>query len=149
MVKNSSSGQARILEAVIAAILIFITFSAAFFMLFSSERVFKQEVVDLNRLAHNILHRLAELGVIDEALKDSEADTGKLMSAIQSLLPQSIYFNITISAVGNPGRSISVSNAPQSMFEGSGEVASASIIYTSKRGLIYRLTLKLTRAGLV
>lgn len=148
MVKKPSSGQARILEAVIAAILMFITFSAAFFMLFSSERVFKQEAVDLNRLAHNILHRLAESDVIDEALKDGEADAGKLMSAIQSLLPQNIYFNMTISG-GDLSQPISVSNAPQNIFEESGEVASASIIYTSKRGLIYWLTLKLTRAGLV
>lgn len=149
MVKRSSSGQARILEAVIAAILIFMTSSVAFFMLFSSERVFKQEVVDLNRLAHNVLHRLAESGIIDEALKDGEADTRKLMSAIQSLLPHNVYFNLTINAVSDPDKSISISNAPQNVFEGSGEVASASITYTSKRGLIYQLNLKLTRIGLV
>ncbi|MEM2321417.1 MAG: hypothetical protein QXS79_06025 [Candidatus Bathyarchaeia archaeon] len=136
-------GQARIIEAVVASILIFIAFTAAFFMLFSSEKFFRQEAVDLNRLAYNVLHRLAESGVIDETIESSSSTT--LFSALQSLLPPNIYFNLIIR--DNSGQ-WTISNAPEEVFETSSEVASASITYTSRDGKIYYLCLSLTRAGL-
>ncbi|MEM2714814.1 MAG: hypothetical protein QXL45_03755 [Candidatus Bathyarchaeia archaeon] len=144
-------GQARIIEAVMAAILIFIAFTAAFFMLFSSEKFFKQETVDLNRLAYNVLHSLAESGIIDEVINETEINAErKLMGALQSLLPQNIYFNLTVYETASWSRVLSpISNAPPDVFEESGEVASAGITYTSKRvKKTYYLNLKLTRAGL-
>ncbi|MEM1508194.1 MAG: hypothetical protein QW262_08125 [Candidatus Bathyarchaeia archaeon] len=151
----SRLGQVRIIEAVIAAILIFIAFTAAFSMLFSSEKFFKQETVDLNRLAYNVLHRLAESGVIETAI--NEGQSAVLANALQSLLPQNVYYNLTIyerdsSGQGwipvNLGGKPYVSNASGEVFERSSEVASASITYTSKNGKIYYLSLILTRAGL-
>ncbi|MEM1998030.1 MAG: hypothetical protein QXS05_07715 [Candidatus Bathyarchaeia archaeon] len=151
----SRLGQVRIIEAVIAAILMFIAFTAAFFMLFSSEKFFKQETVDLNRLAYNVLHRLAESGVIEIAV--NEGQSAVLANALQSLLPQNVYYNLTIyerdsSGQGwipvNLGGKSYVSNASGEVFERSSEVASASITYTSKNGEIYYLSLVLTRAGI-
>lgn len=152
------SGQARIIEAVMASILIFIAFTAAFYMLFSSERFFRQEAVDLNRLAYNTLHRLVESGAIEEAVGGDNVNETKLRNAIQSLLPQNIYFKLTIYNLtiygGNSGQQSrieeisSISNAQQEVFERSSEVVSASITYTSRDRKIYYLCLSLTRAGL-
>lgn len=151
-------GQARILEAVIASVLMFIAFTAAFSMLFSSEKFFRQEAVDLDRLAHNVLHRLAESGVIDEAItSDSYAI---LFRSLQNLLPQNICFNLTIyerDEVGqwvpvNLGGTYFISNASEEIFKTSSEVASAGITYTSIRSgrvKVYYLCLSLTRAGLM
>ncbi|MEM2587766.1 MAG: hypothetical protein QXV23_05645 [Candidatus Bathyarchaeia archaeon] len=151
----SSFGQMRIIEAVIAATLMFIVFTAAFFMLFSSEKFFRQEAIDLNRLAYNVLHRLAESGVIETAIDKSQS--AMLASALQSLLPQNVYFNLTIYERDGSGQGWIpvnldgkpyVSNASGGVFERLSEVASASITYTSKNGKIYYLSLVLTRAGI-
>lgn len=152
---EAHEGQARILEAVIASVIIFLTFSATFYFIFSSEDVFSQETVDLNRLSYNVLHQIAESGIIEETLEENpQSGNFQLKIALQEILPANIYFNLTIfNCTGNPSQPYSdepiiVSNAPDEKFMESGEVASASIIYTSKRGNIYYLVLKLTRAGL-
>ncbi|MEM1514978.1 MAG: hypothetical protein QXT26_02915 [Thermoproteota archaeon] len=149
-------GQARIIEAVMASILLLIVFAVAFYMLFSSEKFFKQEVVDLNRLAYNILHRLAESGIIDEAVSGGQNGEIKLLDALQGLLPQNIYFNLTIYEVDDSGQwrpvdlngKFYVSNAPHEVFKISSDIASTGIIYTSRNGKTYFLNLVLTRAGL-
>lgn len=151
MKRGSRLGQVRIIEAVVASVLLFIIFTTAFFMLFSSEKFFGQEVVDLNRLAYNILNRLVESGIIEEAINDGRVDKVKIASALQNLLPQNVYFNLTISrrtTLGDWATISSISNAPRDLFEKSLEVASAGIVYTTKNGGMYHLSLALTRAGL-
>lgn len=148
---NSRLGQIRIIEAVVVALLIFIISTTVFFMLFSSEKFFKQEVVDLNRLAYNVLNRLIESGVIEESIGDGRVDEAKIANVLRNLLPQGIYFNLTIGQQRRLGyweKISSISNAPQSLFEVATEVASASVIYTSKDGRIYYLALSLSRIGL-
>ena len=161
---KARNGQARILEAVIASIVIFLAFSAAFYFIYSSENIFAQETIDLNRLAHNVLHQIAESNVIEEILEEDPQNESaiRLEIVLRELLPSNIYFNLTIFNCtdnpfqlydyDNPLPSISISNAlddaPAEVFAESGEVASASILYTSKRGNIYYLVLELTRAGL-
>lgn len=151
VMRNSRVGQVRIIEAVVASVMLFIIFTTAFFMLFSSEKFFEQETVDLNRLAYNVLNRLVESGVIEEAVSDGRVDGVKIASTLQSMLPQNIYFNLTISERTTSGSwrtTTSISNAPRDLFEKSLEVASAGIIYTTKDGRMYYLSLSLTRAGL-
>lgn len=146
----SRFGQMRILEAVVASILIYIAFTAVFYMLFSSEKSFKYEVVDLERLAHNVLHRLVESDVIEETLTSTQGSETKLIIALQGLLPQNVFFNLTIyevDRVGSRNRMITVSNAPKGVFKVANEVASASTLYTSRWGGIYLLYLSLTRVG--
>lgn len=156
MIGKVRLGQARIIEAVIASILVFIAFTAAFFMLFSSEKFFKQEAVDLNRLAYNVLNRLVESGVIEDSIENGQVDETKIINALQSLLPQNMYFNLTVSRWVSESGGIGgwvaissfISNAPEDLFKTSTEVASASIVYTSKDGGVYRFRLSLTRAEL-
>ena len=156
---KARNGQARILEAVIASIIIFLAFSAAFYFIYSSENIFAQETIDLNRLAHNVLHQIAESNVIEETLEeDPQNNQTRLEIVLRELLLSNIYFNLTIFNCtdnpfqlydyDNPLQPISISNAPAEVFTEPGEVASASILYTSKRGNIYYLVLELTRAGL-
>lgn len=146
-------GQARILEAVIASTLIFISFSVAFYLIYSSENPFAQETVDLNRLGYNVLHRIAESEVIERTIEENPQDCkAHLKTIIQEFLPSGIYFNLTVynstGSLSEPytSPSISVSNAPAETFAGSQEVASVSIIYTSKKGNTYYLILKLIRS---
>jgi hypothetical protein len=142
------SGQVRILEAVIATIILLIAFTAFYFMLYSSEKFFKQEAVDLNRLSYNTLMHLVESGVVERAVS---GDSGALVKALQSLLPPNVFFNLTIVDATDPSRGavVSVSNAVPTVFEGPGEVASATITYTSREGKVYMLVLKLALVGAV
>ena len=152
-IKKARYGQARILEAVIASFIIFLAFSAAFYFIYSSENIFAQETIDLNRLAYNVLHQLVESNVIENTLEeDPQNGSAQLKIALQELLPANIYFNLTVyNCTGNPSQpyssSVNISNVQAEDFMESGEVASASTIYTSERGNIYYLTLKLARAG--
>jgi hypothetical protein len=142
------SGQVRILEAVIATIILLIAFTAFYFMLYSSEKFFKQEAVDLNRLSYNTLMHLVESGVVERAVS---GDGGALVKALQSLLPPNVFFNLTIVDATDPSRGAVVSafNAVPTVFEGPGEVASATITYTSREGKVYMLVLKLALVGAV
>ena len=153
-INRACLGQARILEAVIASVVIFLAFSVAFYFIYSSENIFAQETVDLNKLAYNVLHQIVESGVIEETIEENPGKEGENQTKIilQELLPANIYFNLTIyNYTDNPLQSsppsINVSNAQAEEFTELKEVASASIIYTSERGNIYYLVLKLARAG--
>lgn len=150
MKDGSRLGQMRILEAVVASILIYIAFTAVFYMLFSSEKSFKYEAVDLGRLAYNVLHRLVESDVIEGILIDAQGNGTMLIAVLQGLLPQNVLFNLTIYEVGHVGlwnRVLIISNAPKEAFEVTNEVASASAPYTSRWGRMYFLCLSLTRIG--
>ncbi|MCD6470016.1 hypothetical protein J7L29_04375 [Candidatus Bathyarchaeota archaeon] len=156
-INRACLGQARILEAVIASVVIFLAFSVAFYFIYSSENIFAQETVDLNKLAYNVLHQIVESGVIEETIEENPGEEGENQTKIilQELLPANIYFNLTIyNYTDNPLQSSppdmpprKISNARAEEFTELGEVASASIIYTSERGNIYYLVLKLARAG--
>lgn len=138
-------GQTRIIEAVIASIIIVIVFTAAFFMLLSSENIFRQETVDLNKLAYNTLHRLADSG----ALETIKEDASRTKEMLVEMLPQGIYFNLTVErAPPNSGVIRTVANAAPGEFEKPREIASTNLLYTTRTGEIYLVTLRLTRAGL-
>ena len=151
-ITKACRGQARILEAVIASAIIFLVFSAAFYLIYSSENLFAQETIDLNRLGYNVLHQIAESHTIEKTIEaDPENGDESLKIAVQELLPTGIYFNLTLyNCTGNPadpysGEPLTVSNAPSDVFAGSWEVASASIMYTSRQGNIYYIVIELTR----
>jgi hypothetical protein len=162
---KARSGQSRILEAVIAAAIIFIVFSASMFLIRASDVKILQERADLDRLGYNVLHRLVESGIIEKTLESWPSGSGFaeaiLKTAVQRSLPSKIYFNLEIFnctervSAENPEDKIvrleplpyDVSNAPPELFAKSLEVSSTSLIYTSKRGNIYHLVLVLARAG--
>lgn len=148
-------GQVRMIEATFAAILMVIAFELGFFMFLSYERPLIQEAVDLNVLAHNTLHRLAESGIIETSINVRKSSL--LMEALQNMLPYNVYFNLTVYVwntsvddwviVDYEGKTY-ITNAPSGVFEAADEIASAYITLASFDGNIYRVLLVLTRAGM-
>lgn len=144
----------RILEAVAAALIIFVVFSAATFLNRASDVKVLQERSDLDRLGYNILSGMIESGTI-EATVENSTSTLQLQVYVQRSLPISTFFNLTIIKMIdddqngwiNQTEPITLSNAPNSAFTKSLEVSSTPTVYTSKRGNIYFITLILARAG--
>lgn len=151
-------GQSRILEAVIAAAIIFLVFSVSLFFVKSSDVKVLPERADLDRIGYNILHELSESGTIEETIENNPLGSPEshLKVLLQRLLPFSTYFNLTVYEAFNnnvgkarvpPKAIVIVSNATPDVFTNSLEVSSTSIIYTSKNGNIYFISLALSRGG--
>ena len=147
-------GQMRILEAVAAALIIFVVFSAATFLNRSSDVRALQERGDLDRLGYNMLSGMVESGIIEETVENS-GSTVELQVFVQRSLPMATFFNLTIVRIAVNNQTgwvdqvpkVSLSNAPYSAFSKSLEVSSTPTVYTSKGGNTYFITLVLTRAG--
>jgi hypothetical protein len=154
---GSKGGQSRILEAVIAASIIFVVFSVSSFLVRASDIRVLQERADLDRIGYNTLHKLVESGAFEEILMmaESQPETAglQLKSTLHRSLPQDIFFNLTIYRCDVEGANINinplnivVNNMPNESSRPL-EVSSTSLTYTSRNGEIYLLTLILTRAG--
>lgn len=156
---KTRKGQSRILEAVIAAVIIFIAFSVSMFLIRASDVKVLQERADLDRLGYNVLHRLVESGTIEETLEEP-LDIGfggaLLQTTVQRSLPATTYFNLTIFNCTESSQGLwvelrplplSINNTSADSFTKSLEVSSTSMTYTSKIGNIYYLVLVLARAG--
>lgn len=142
---GSRRGQSRILEAVIAASIIFMVFSVSSFLVRASDIRVLQERTDLDRLGYNILHRIVESGAFEDIIQQNNA--GLLLNCIlQRSLPQDVFFNLTIHKCPSMNPLITTSNITQESLS-SLEIASTSLIYTSREGEIYFLNIILTRAG--
>jgi len=146
---RSRQGVSRILEAVIAAALLLVTFSAAIMMNRSSEVKVLQESGDLDRLGYNVLSTIVESDAIDNSQSFLQVNT-----ILQANLPSSIYYNLTIYNCTNANGVISFKPDPTyrnitntATFFNAAEISSTSTIYTSPNGLIRKLVLELARAG--
>ncbi len=152
---NAKRGQARVLEAVIAAAMIFLVFSVATFLTAASSEQM-QEKSDLDRLGYNVLSRLVESGTMESTIESNFGDItrirAQLNTFLQAALPSATLFKLTISeysltqdwvTLSSP---IVLNNFPSS-FENTLEVSSTPMIYTSHSGKIYSLTLVLARSG--
>lgn len=151
-------GQSRILEAVIAAVIIFLVFSVSLFLVKYSDVKVLQERADLDRLGYNVLHELSEARVIEETIENNNLENpeGPIKALLQQLLPFATYFNLTVyeafdNAEGEvlvpPKVAVTVSNAASDVFTNSLEVSSTSTVYTSRKGNIYFISLILVRGG--
>lgn len=155
MLLKSQRGQSRILEVVIAATIILMTFAAAYFLINVSNVKVLQEREDLDRLGYNTLHRLVESGVFEQTV-EVRLQADFLKTIIQKSLPPETYFNLTIFICSDQGSIIKLephpsyppmSNAPKDTFINALETSSSSIIYTSKSGKIYYVVLVLAKVG--
>ena len=152
---KARKGQLRILEAVIASVVIFIVFSASTFLIYPSRVWVPQEKADLDRLGYNLLSRLAESGTIEITVEKYEPGLREvhLKTVIYRSLSSITYFNLTVFRCVDEAdgvrvdlqHEISVSNAPHEAFAKSTGVSSTTMIYTSKEGDIYYLVLVLAR----
>jgi hypothetical protein len=152
---RSRKGQSRILEAVVAAAIIFTVFAVSLYLVSVSNVKVLQERADLDRLGYNTLHRLVESGTIESTI-ERRLQADFVRTIIQKSLPSETYFNLTIFICSDQGSWVKlephpsyppITNAPEEAFANLLEVSSTSMIYTSKKGNIYQLVLVLARAG--
>lgn len=152
--RRTNAGVARILEAIVAATIIFIAFTAESFFVSYSKTAVAQDRTDLDRLGYNTLSKFTESGTIEATVEQTPPATIELKAFIQNSLPTSMLFNLTVTrcnqqgtggiALGTP---MSISNlADDSMLE-SLAVSSTPMMYTSKSGNIYYLVLTLANPG--
>ena len=151
---KSRRGQARILEAVVAAMIIFIVFSGATFLIRSSDVKVAQEKGDLDRLGYNVLSQIVENKVLENTLERNINPSVNLTAFLQRSLPSSTFFNLAISKYNSteswgrfdPPKVNANNTLDQNVFTNSLEVSSTQVLYTSENGNIYSLVLVLTRA---
>lgn len=91
-------GQMRIIEALIACLLVFLTLSMATF--FSNVYVMNKGG-NLNKVGMNIIDTIDDSAVIEEIIEQNEGWETKLKSLIDSLLPPDIFYNLTIYSTVN------------------------------------------------
>lgn len=154
--KEDNRGISRILETVIAAVILFVVFSGATFMVQTSDVKTLQERSDLDRLGYNVLTNVMESGVVEnieaKALPENIDNATYLRTAIQTYLPITVYFNLTIyestDQISHNQLLPAIKNvANADSFERSGEISSTAMMYTSKSGNSYYAVLYLARAG--
>ncbi len=153
---RNQKGVSRILETVIAAVILFVVFSAATFLVQTSDVKTIQERSDLDRLGYNVLNNIMESGVIENIetnkLPPNIDNATYLRTAIQTYIPTTVYFNLTIYTFKDQITYAkldpvikNVANAES--FKKSAEISSTNMIYTSKNGNSYYATLILAGAG--
>ena len=153
---NAREGQVRVFEMVVAAVIIFVSFSASIFLIYPSHTGEIYERENLDRLGYNVLHNLVETGAIESILKDLNKNDlnivkAKLKTLIDGIIPLMTYYNLTI-FVRNEGSAalnflLSVSNAPPDIFVKSAEASSTTVVYTSRDGKMYYLMIMLVKEG--
>jgi hypothetical protein len=158
---QSNAGQARILEAVVAATIIFLVFSASSILINGSRVTATQERTDLNTLGYNVLSRLIEAGTIEATIEkaclpltQTSTEVIELKAFVQNSLPSSMFFSLTITnnTKTNDGsqpvnQQLTVGNTEAASFSISTDVSSTPLIYTSKSGNIYFIVLVLANVG--
>lgn len=152
--RRANAGVARILEAIVAATIIFIAFTAASFFISDSKTAVAQDRTDLDRIGYNTLSKLTESGAIEATVEQTPPATIELKAFIQNSLPTSMIFNLTVTrcnqqgtgwvALGTP---TSISNIADDSMSESMAVSSTPMMYTSKSGSIYYLVLMLATPG--
>jgi len=155
---RKGEGQARILEAVIAAAIIFVVFSGVTFFMRSSDITIVQERGELDRLGYNILDRIVESGAIEQEL-ETKLDLWTIgqhfKAIILQALPSTVYFKLNIFNCTENGPWITLNpislpnanNTSEDAFAISKEVSSTTVTYTSRTGSIYNIVLVLARGG--
>lgn len=147
-------GQSRILEAVIAAVIIFVVFAVSVFLIQASNVKILQERSDLDRLGYNVGHMVVEAGVIESTLETPSIQEDQLKSVLQRSMPSIIFFNLTVFNCTELDAVqieltpvVTIANAATDFFANSMEVSSNTMTYTSKKGNIYYLVLVLAQVG--
>lgn len=144
--RNERSGQMRVIEAIMASLLI--VFAVAFVNLFAVAPASRSyESSDLEKIGYNVLRDFDEEGLLARFV--DTADWVNLTSALAAALPTNVYFNLTVydvSGVVLNGQAISYGSA--SVFANSDYVASVTYVVPGYQ-LVYRprvLVLQLVRS---
>jgi hypothetical protein len=150
-------GQFRIIEAAISAVIIFITLVAVNQFMRIPRLIMTGRSGSLRAIAYNTLYRLADTGVLENTLVIGSTDwEGNLKIVLDTLLPSTVYFNLTVYAFSNAEQPTSfsiynkqmISNSfSQTAFTDTPEISSASFLYVAHNSKIYLLRLQLAEGG--
>lgn len=155
---SNKKGAMRILETVIAATIILLVFTAATFLVQSSNVNTTAQTKDLDNLGYNVLTQSLNAGLIEKTVEtNTVVQSAQIRTYIQNALPLGVYFNITVTKyqantvtnwVNDDIAIVSVDNVDndRTIFEQS-QVSSTPTIYSSKNGGTYLVTLVLAEAG--
>ena len=151
---RANKGQARILETIIAATIIFIVFTASSFFVSTSNSTNVQERTDLDKLGYNVLSRLTESGTIEATIEQSPPLTIQLKAFLQHSLPSSLLFKFSVMTWDSSSSKWvasfpTQSNSDEATFLNLTEVSSTPMIYTSTKNPhnVYYLVLVLANSG--
>lgn len=155
-VRGRSKGQLRVIEAVLATVIIFTTFASAAYLLKSHRTWATRHLEELEKTGYNALQRLAESGGLEATVGDSHLGWElHLKLLLETILPSSVYYNLTVlvsryqngiaTLVNYNGQAIT--NVQSAGFINSPEIASITYVYTCRRAKVYVLVLQLATGG--
>jgi len=154
-------GQIKLLEAVFCVILIVVVFTVASYIVTPSNPFLGRSSKSLEIFGYYLLDRITSTDLLDKVIFKHDYRTylweEELKVIISAYVPVNVYFNLTIyvsnmtdSIDGMPTlhvlNKIPISNvAEKDFFNKVYEVASATVVYTSRKGYILVLNLVLAR----
>jgi len=154
--RRSRRGQLRVIEATIAAVMIFFSFLTASYFTRNPRSWTLSRGEDLTRMGYNILHSLAVTDVLNDTVASGMIGwEARLNFVLEALLPSTTFYNLTVYKVLSKSDSwnteyvayntVKITNAESGeVFINSPEVASVKYFYTSRRGDAYSLVLQLS-----
>jgi hypothetical protein len=154
--RPSRGGQLRVIEATIAAIVIFFSFLTASYFMRNPRIWTTSRTEDLTRMGFNILHSLSVTDVLNNTVASHKIGwEDQLNFVLEAFLPSTTFYNMTIykvlsnsgtwTTVYQPFNAMKITNTESSeAFTRSPEVVSVSYLYTSKNGEVYLLVLELS-----
>jgi hypothetical protein len=88
----------RMIEAVLAAIVILLAFTVSYYYATPPNPFTIRAKGDLEKIAYDVLHRLAEEKALDEILEKNDPTLlgDEFAAALRTLLPKNIVYNLTI-----------------------------------------------------
>lgn len=156
--KRARSGQFRVLEAVFAAIMIAGSYSIAVFVMAPANTPIIRGKAELEILGYNLLTQVSSGGTLELTATSGKPNWEEDLKIVMTrLLPPGTYFNMTIyNATSSPFKLSQLNTKPISnvqqaeavqAFSRAPEVASATTVYTSNRGWLLLIYLRLAHAG--
>jgi len=150
-------GQFRIIEAALSAIIIFITLVTINQFTRIPRLIMTGRSGSLRTTAYNTLYRLADTGILENTLGIGSPDwEGNLKIVLDSLLPTTVYFNMTVYAFPNAAqptyyvaynKRVISNSISQEAFTGTPEISSAEFLYVARNSKFYYIRLQLAEGG--
>jgi hypothetical protein len=140
-------GMARLLEAVVAAIIVATALSVSYFYLLPTNPYVIRGGTDLEKYGFDTLNTLARQGGFDRVIFDASGEIvpnwdQQMRVVLGSIFPTGILFNMTVyNSTVNVDRfvtltplptNVSISNADASALLNAGQVSQVTFIYTTK-----------------
>lgn len=168
LIKRSKAGQARIIEAFFAILIVSSSFIVSSYMIIPTNIPLVVSKGNLEKIGFNIFDNLAAGRVFEEIDLTQAGWEKRLKIVFEKILPSEIYFNLTVyktydsSSLINPPthvelemiNSIPISNVENGIeaFKKSPEIASVTYVYTyydwkTNKSMILVFVLTLARPG--